>query len=93
MSRKSNAVSPEHLNGTGDRAMTEEKTEELLTVREVARRFRDRGMGARPAQSDAAPDRRVFAHRQHRGWRRLDQEIARTAGVSLHVKRAVAPSA
>ena len=40
MSRKSNAVSPEYLNGTGDRAMTEEKTEELLTVREVAHRLR-----------------------------------------------------
>jgi excisionase family DNA binding protein len=40
MSHKSNAVSAEHLNGTGDRAMTEEKTEELLTVHEVARRLR-----------------------------------------------------
>jgi excisionase family DNA binding protein len=40
MSRKSNAVSPEYLNGTGDRTMAEEKTEELLTVREVARRLR-----------------------------------------------------
>jgi len=40
MARKSNTVSPEHLNGTGDRTMSEEKTEELLTVREVARRLR-----------------------------------------------------
>ena len=40
MSRKSNVISPEHLSGGGDIAMAEEKREELLTVREVARRLR-----------------------------------------------------
>ena len=40
MSRRSNVVSAEHLNDIGDRAMAEEKREELLTVREVACRLR-----------------------------------------------------
>ena len=40
MSRKSNVLSLEHLNGAGGPAMTEESRDELLTVREVARRLR-----------------------------------------------------
>ena len=37
---QSNVFSEKHLNGAGDSTMAEEKREELLTVREVARRLR-----------------------------------------------------
>lgn len=40
MSRKSNVISEKHFNGVGDGIMVEERREELLTVREVARRLR-----------------------------------------------------
>lgn len=40
MSRRNNLLSLEHLNGAGGPAMAEEKQDELLTVREVARRLR-----------------------------------------------------
>jgi excisionase family DNA binding protein len=40
MSHRSNVISPEHLSSGGDIAMAEERREELLTVREVARRLR-----------------------------------------------------
>src|SRR5579885_3618356 len=40
MSRKSNVISEKHFNGVGDGIMAEERREELLTVREVARRLR-----------------------------------------------------
>ena len=40
MSRKSNVISEKHLNSAGDSNMAEEAREELLTVREVARRLR-----------------------------------------------------
>lgn len=40
MSRRNNVVSEQRLNGAGDRAMAEDPQEELLTVREVARRLR-----------------------------------------------------
>jgi len=33
-------ISPQHLKGAGDSIMAEDKREELLTVREVARRLR-----------------------------------------------------
>jgi len=39
MSRTSNVISEKHSNGAGDSSMAEER-EELLTVREVARRLR-----------------------------------------------------
>jgi excisionase family DNA binding protein len=40
MSHRSNVITPEHLNGAGERTMEEDRREELLTVREVARRLR-----------------------------------------------------
>ncbi len=40
MPRTTNVVLEKHLNDAGDNAMAEEKREELLTVREVARRLR-----------------------------------------------------
>lgn len=40
MSHMSNVITPEHLSGVGDNTMVDEKREELLTVREVARRLR-----------------------------------------------------
>jgi excisionase family DNA binding protein len=40
MSRRSNVIDERHVNGVGDQVMAEEKREELLTVREVARRLR-----------------------------------------------------
>jgi excisionase family DNA binding protein len=40
MSHRSNVITPEHQYGAGDKHMTEERREELLTVREVARRLR-----------------------------------------------------
>jgi excisionase family DNA binding protein len=40
MSHSSNIMIPEHRNGVGDNSMADEKREELLTVREVARRLR-----------------------------------------------------
>jgi len=40
MSRTTNVVLEKHLNGAGDNGMAEDKREELLTVREVARRLR-----------------------------------------------------
>ena len=41
MSHRSNVLTPQHLNGAGDHTMSEEeRREELLTVREVARRLR-----------------------------------------------------
>src|ERR1700694_2983761 len=40
MSRRSNTLLPEYLNGAREGNMAEEKREELLTVREVARRLR-----------------------------------------------------
>ena len=40
MSHSSNVITQEHLNSAGDRPMEEERREELLTVREVARRLR-----------------------------------------------------
>lgn len=40
MSRRSNVISEKHLNGAGDSIMAEDRREELLTVREVARRLR-----------------------------------------------------
>ena len=41
MSRRSNVIAERHLNGAGESMMAaEEKREELLTVREVARRLR-----------------------------------------------------
>ena len=40
MSRKNTVVSEQRLNGAGDGNMTEDSREELLTVREVARRLR-----------------------------------------------------
>ena len=40
MPRTTPIVLEKHLNGAGDNAMADEKREELLTVREVARRLR-----------------------------------------------------
>jgi excisionase family DNA binding protein len=40
MSRRDNVVSEQRLNGAGDGNMAEDTREELLTVREVARRLR-----------------------------------------------------
>lgn len=40
MARRSSTLSREHLKGAGEKQMPEEKHEELLTVREVARRLR-----------------------------------------------------
>jgi excisionase family DNA binding protein len=40
MSRKNTVVSEQRLNGAGDGKMAEDTREELLTVREVARRLR-----------------------------------------------------
>ena len=41
MPRRSNTIEKENLNGTGEKnVMAEEKHDELLTVREVARRLR-----------------------------------------------------
>lgn len=40
MSRRSNILSEQEQQNTGDSSMTEEKRDELLTVREVARRLR-----------------------------------------------------
>jgi len=40
MSRKNTVVSERRLNGAGDGNMAEDTREELLTVREVARRLR-----------------------------------------------------
>jgi excisionase family DNA binding protein len=40
MPGKSSVTTPEYLENTGDSIMVEEKREELLTVREVARRLR-----------------------------------------------------
>lgn len=40
MSRTMQVVLEKHLHDAGDNAMAEEKREELLTVREVARRLR-----------------------------------------------------
>jgi excisionase family DNA binding protein len=40
MSHNGNILLTEHLNSAGDRPMEEERREELLTVREVARRLR-----------------------------------------------------
>lgn len=40
MARRSSTISREHLNGAGESYMAEERNEELLTVREVARRLR-----------------------------------------------------
>lgn len=40
MSRRSNVIDERHVNGAGEQVMAEEKREELLTVREVARRLR-----------------------------------------------------
>lgn len=40
MSRRSNVIDERHVNGVGEQVMAEEKREELLTVREVARRLR-----------------------------------------------------
>jgi excisionase family DNA binding protein len=40
MSRKNTVVSEQRLNGAGDMNMPEDTREELLTVREVARRLR-----------------------------------------------------
>ncbi len=40
MSRRSNVISEKHLNSAGDSIMAEDRREELLTVREVARRLR-----------------------------------------------------
>lgn len=40
MPRRSNTLSVEHLNGAGESKMANEQREELLTVREVARRLR-----------------------------------------------------
>jgi len=41
MPRRSNTIEKENLNGTGEKKMmAEEKQDELLTVREVARRLR-----------------------------------------------------
>jgi excisionase family DNA binding protein len=40
MSRKDTVVSEQRLNGAGDGNMAEDTREELLTVREVARRLR-----------------------------------------------------
>ncbi len=40
MSRRSNVIPQEHFNGAGDNAMAENGREDLLTVREVARRLR-----------------------------------------------------
>ena len=40
MSRKNTVVSEQRLNGAGDGNMAEDTREELLTVREVARRLR-----------------------------------------------------
>jgi excisionase family DNA binding protein len=40
MSRKSIVLIERHLNGAGESTMVEEPGEELLTVREVARRLR-----------------------------------------------------
>ena len=40
MSRRSNVIDERNVNGVGEQVMAEEKREELLTVREVARRLR-----------------------------------------------------
>lgn len=40
MSRRSNVLTERHLNGAGEKIMAEESREELLTVREVAKRLR-----------------------------------------------------
>ena len=40
MSRRSNVIDERHVNEVGEQVMAEEKREELLTVREVARRLR-----------------------------------------------------
>lgn len=40
MSRRSNVMSEKHIDSAGDIIMVEERREELLTVREVARRLR-----------------------------------------------------
>ena len=40
MSRKGNIILERHHAGVGDKAMAEEQREELLTVREVAKRLR-----------------------------------------------------
>ncbi|WP_242527235.1 helix-turn-helix domain-containing protein [Ktedonosporobacter rubrisoli] len=40
MSGTTNVISQEHLSGTGDNIMAEDTGDELLTVREVARRLR-----------------------------------------------------
>jgi excisionase family DNA binding protein len=40
MSRQSNVITSRHREGAGDSIMAEEVREELLTVREVARRLR-----------------------------------------------------
>ena len=40
MPRTTSMIPEKHLNGAGDNVMVDEKREELLTVREVARRLR-----------------------------------------------------
>jgi excisionase family DNA binding protein len=40
MPRRSNTLAQEHLNGAGENAMVEDSRDDLLTVREVARRLR-----------------------------------------------------
>lgn len=40
MPRRSNVITAQSLNGAGDNIMVDERREELLTVREVARRLR-----------------------------------------------------
>lgn len=40
MPRRSNTLAQEHLNGAGENVMVEDSRDELLTVREVARRLR-----------------------------------------------------
>ena len=40
MPRRSNTLAQQHLNGAGENVMAEDSRDDLLTVREVARRLR-----------------------------------------------------
>ena len=74
MARRSSTIENENLNGTGEkRMMAEEKQDELLTVREVARRLRVDDTTVRRWIKSGALEAITLPHRAKRQAYRVKQ--------------------
>ena len=79
MSRKSNVMTPVDKSSTGDSIMAEDAREELLTVREVARRLRVDDTTVRRWIKGGALEAVVLPHRGRRQAYRVKRGVLRRA--------------